>query len=117
MITKNFELLKGDTWDGLELHVSIQPALPAPSEPLPVLTTIVCQFRQDSKTGDLLKTITSLMGITVTDETTYSKVVIDSFDMDFQVGQVFYDMEFNMDGNIKTLIGGIITILQDVTNG
>jgi len=109
--TYNFPDIKfGDTHDGTSFTVLVNAValnLTAAS--------IKAQFRANSSTGALLKTMVDGVDITITDAVN-GVFQIDPFDVDIPPGVAVYDIELTLgDGRKKTYIGGTWCILQDVT--
>lgn len=105
----DIEVNRGDTWDGKRFRIDINGAA------LPVGTTIRMDIRENDPTGPVIKSVSTGAGITLSYGTTYCYVDIDSFVVEFSAGVFYYDIEFNMDGRIKTYIGGKFTVIQDTT--
>jgi hypothetical protein len=101
---------KGDTFDGLEFEVLINSVAKDFTD-----TDITCQFRLGSKTGEVKKSLSVGSGFTKTDPTN-GKFTMDAFDVDFDAGVYYYDVQFDDAGVIKTYFGGTWTINQDVTD-
>jgi hypothetical protein len=101
---------RGDTYPGLDFEVIINGS----AKPL-ASTDIKIEFRQGSKTGSVMKTLTNGSGITVTDAPA-GKFRIDAFLVSFPPGKYYYDVQFKDGSVIKTYIYGAWVILQDVTS-
>ena len=109
MVTKDIEVFKGDTWDGLEIQAVVN------GSKLPDATTAKIEIRKDGKTGLVVKTLVSGTDIVVSQETSYTKILINPFIVELIVGMYYYDLELTMEGRIKTYLGGTFTVIQDTT--
>lgn len=103
------EQLRGDTFPGVSFTVSVN------GSPKNLTNTeIKIEFRFKVKRGKLIKTLTVGSGITKLDAVN-GVFCIDSFVVDFEEGVYYYDIQFKDGAVIKTYIGGIWVIDQDVT--
>lgn len=76
-----------------------------------------CQFRKNSITGEIVKTIDTLYGITVTDEAN-GNAEFDAFYIDpeiFTPTTYFFDLQVTIGETITTVMGGTWTIKQSAT--
>jgi len=101
MIIQNFtDCLKGDSFGAKTINIDID------------ITTIAirCQFRQGSKTGDLMKEAT----IT---KTGANQFIIGDFIIDWDADYTYYyDVQFTyLSGKTKTYFGGSFNVIQDTT--
>ena len=101
MITQNFRAyLKGDTFKARKVKMNIDISD----------VEIRIQFRQGSKTGDLMKeaAITKISA---------SEFIIEKFDLNWDADfTYYYDAQFTYpDNTIITYFGGSFPIVQDVT--
>lgn len=103
------DILKGDTYDGVEFEVLVNSVAKDLTS-----TVIRCMFRRETKKGAVVKTVFNGSGITKTDAAN-GLFQIDSFTVDFPVGTYYYDIQFNDSGVIKTYVGGTWNVIQDVT--
>jgi cytoplasmic iron level regulating protein YaaA (DUF328/UPF0246 family) len=106
------EAYKGDTYDTVQFTMKLNDVAID-------LTgyTIKSQFKKNKKTGQLSKTISTTSGITITDAEN-GIFVIDSFVVDLNAGDYFYDIQFTDSNDIvTTYIQGRLQVIQDVTNG
>ena len=115
MITQTFhfpDLKKGDTFIGRQLTITNKTL----NQPVDLTGyTISAKFRQSSRTGTEVKSITNSSGINLTDPTN-GIFTIDSFKADWEPDIYYYDFEFTSPGgDIQTYFEGTILILQDVT--
>jgi len=101
MIIQNFnDCIKGDSFGAKTVNIDID------------ITTIAirCQFRQGSKTGDLMReaTITKV---------TANQFIIGDFIVDWDADLTYYyDVQFvYTSGKTKTYFGGSFNVVQDVT--
>ena len=102
---------KGDTYDGIQYTLLNA----SDSSPIDLTSaTIKAQFRFSSITGSIIKEITEISGITVTDAANG----VFAFIIDWAFGIYYYDIEVTfVSGVVKTFVQGRIKITQDVTNG
>ena len=101
MIVQNFtDCLRGDSFGAKTVNISID------------ITTIDirCQFRQGSKTGDLMKDA-------VITKTGANQFIIGDFIVDWDADLTYYyDVQFiYVGGKTKTYFGGSFNVIQDVT--
>lgn len=107
----NYKVLKGDTWDGARFTITKNES------PLDLSgATIKVEYKLNSKTGFTKRTISIGTGITLIDAPN-GVFDIDGFIVDLDVGRYFYDIEITLSGEVKTYVEGVMTVLQDVTNG
>jgi len=77
--------------------------------------TVATKFRKNSKTGTVVKSITSGSGITVSDPSN-GILSYDAFILDWDYGTYYYDLEVTFaSGVVKTYVYGTINVIQDVT--
>ena len=75
---------------------------------------ISCQFRFESKTGEVAISLTEQSGIVIFD-TNKIRVMADTI-INWNAGTYYYDIQFDdTNGDIETYIEGTINILQDVS--
>ena len=105
--------VKNDTFSSVEFIY--KDNLDAPIDLTGV--TIQIQFRYRSKTGTVVKDITTGSGITLTDAVN-GKFEIDAFTpINWAVDCYYYDVQVTFSAtNIKTYVWGLVKILQDITN-
>ena len=78
-------------------------------------STIKTTFRKESKKGIAVKTISNTNGITITDATN-GVFEFDQFDLDWEEGDYYYDIQITSATNvITTYISGIIKVTLDIT--
>ena len=101
----------GDTFETVQFQVK-KSDLSAPDA---TLSSCRMMFRQGSKTGTVVKSISNGSGMTISDATNWI-VTITKFDIDWDVDKYYYDFE-TTDSNsvIDTPIDGIMEVKQDVT--
>jgi hypothetical protein len=102
-------IFKGDTFEDLQFTLSIDGV---PED----LTDygISCKFRKRAKTGEEVKSISILSGITLVDATA-GVFKIDAFQQDWTPCTYYYDIEFTDGTDINTYVEGTLIIKQDVT--
>lgn len=96
---------RGDTIDAIDVTLPID------------LTgaTVRIEFRLNTKTGEVEKTISSGNGITVNDAAA-GEITIDDFKIE-TAGKIYWDLEVTTAaGAVKTYLNGSFNVLQDVTN-
>jgi len=99
----------GDTFNGVQFTYQLNNA------PIDLTAaTIKIQVRKESKTGEVVKTLETGSGITITDATN-GVFSIDSFVIDIPVGINYYDIQLTTGATVKTYVEGIFEVLQDVT--
>lgn len=106
--------IKGDTFDG------VQFTLQNTSDSLPIDLTgclLKIQFRYRNKIGKVQKELNIGTGITLVDAVN-GIFKIDPFIIDWNPDTYYYDVETTFtNGVVKTYIEGMVTIIQDTTNG
>lgn len=106
------DILKGDTFKARDVVIKNDTAL------TPIDLTdcdIRCEFRKNTKVGDVLKTLIVGGGITLSDPTN-GVFTIDNFDIDFDADIYYYDFQFAFtSGVVQTYFGGYMKVIQDVT--
>lgn len=111
MVRYNFkEHYRGDTFNARLLTFRDSQSNPINLTGL----NIKMQFRKNTKTGRLVKELSIGSGITITNAAG-GEIQTDSFQLDWEVGTYYYDIQQDNDGNIKTLFEGTLPIIQDVT--
>lgn len=105
----NVDVIRGDTYNGVEFTYLVN------SVPVDLTNAdIKIEFRYSSKTGRLTKTIEVGNGITITDAVN-GVFRINAFVVLLDVGRHYYDIQLTLNGEIKTYVEGVFTVLQDVT--
>jgi len=103
---------KGDTFDGVQFTILNS------SDSLPInLTdcTIKIQFRKNTNNGNIVKEITQVDGITITDAVN-GVFKIDPFLINWDEGNYYYDIQITFTDNaVRTYIKGTLAIIQDIT--
>lgn len=101
---------KGDTYEVVQFTLTIEGvALDLTG------ATINIEFREETKTGTVGKSISTASGITITDATG-GVFVIDAFTMDLNANTYYYDIQItDALSIITTYIQGKLEVTQDVT--
>ena len=103
--------IKNDTFNGVQY--TYQDSV---GDPIDLSTaTIQIQFRFRSKTGTIVKDITSGSGITI-DDGANGIFSIDPFIIDWTPDTYYYDIQHTIGTVVKTYTKGTLTVVQDVTD-
>lgn len=104
------DVVRGDSFG--EKNIEIK------NELLPLDLTgveIRSQFREKTKIGTLVKTLTNIDGIDVYDPTN-GLFRVEDFIVDWPADIYYYDFQFTFpDESVKTYFGGYVKVIQDVT--
>lgn len=107
--TYDFEATRGDTWRGAKIRILVN------GEPLNLTGAgIRMQFKQSAAAPSVAE-LSVGAGITITDALG-GGFTLNAFVFYMPAGRYMYDIEITLaSGEIKTYMGGILRLIQDVT--
>lgn len=109
MVTYNFTVKRGDTWDGVMFNVTVNNTAFNMAN-----SAVLCQFKTNASVNAAL-TLATGNGITLLDGAN-GQFKLDAQVIDIPTGVYLYDVQITTVANtVKTYIGGRMTVEDDIT--
>lgn len=107
----NIQTYKGDTYNGVQFEIKVNDVILDLSD-----YEIKMQIKKKANDAEALLTLDLTDGLELVTDGTDGMFKILPFDVTLDAGVYLYDIQFtSVDNVIKTYIGGLFEVIQDIT--